>query len=307
MANNRKISDDFLKKLIEGEYKEIIDFASKRENELDVQIRHNYLNIYYRGGNLLEVRLRSLHFDEFYFHRGAKDMRKTHMIDKCKKGDKACIARWEDYKKKRKEMLELFKEGGGMTTYCKEMTRIIDEWEKDLNTIGISHDEKHAQQQISMNNRGETDYTVVDLEYAVSRKSSFYYEGGLKKKVPRFDIIAVDKFGQLYVIELKTGGDAIDGESGICAHKDCFEHTIERDQDGAFVKEMSELLEQKKALKLVGKNVFIDTSKKPQFIFAFSDKPRVNYGYEEFVNACQVRGYNDKILYVNNERQLINL
>ena len=46
MATKRKISDDeFWKKLTEGEYKEIIAFASKRENELDVQVRDNYLNI----------------------------------------------------------------------------------------------------------------------------------------------------------------------------------------------------------------------------------------------------------------------
>ena len=53
MATKGKISNEkFWKKLTEGEYKEIIDFASKRENELDVQIRDNYLNIYYRGGKL---------------------------------------------------------------------------------------------------------------------------------------------------------------------------------------------------------------------------------------------------------------
>ena len=48
MATKRKISNEkFWKNLTKGEYKEIIDFASQRENELDVQIRDNYLNIYY--------------------------------------------------------------------------------------------------------------------------------------------------------------------------------------------------------------------------------------------------------------------
>ena len=303
MATKRKISNEkFWKNLTEGEYKEIIAFASQRENELDVQIRDNYLNIYYQGGNLLRVHPRSLYFDEFYFHRGAKDMRKTHLIDKCKKGDKACIARWEDYKNRRKEMLDILKERG-MATYCKEMKRIMKEWEADLHTIGISHDEKNAQQQISMNNRGATDYTVVDLEYAVSTTSNFKYNGDSKKKVPRFDIIAVDKTGQLYVIELKTGLKAIDGNSGIRAHMDCFEHSIGRDSKNDFINEMNELLRQKQELKLIDKNVRIDKTKKPHFILAFSDEQGKNQ-YEEFVKACKGRGYQGKVIYVGNDHQL---
>ena len=305
MATKRKISNaKFWKNLTKGEYKEIIDFASQRENELDVQIRDNYLNIYYQGGNLLRVHPRSLYFDEFYFHRGAKDMRKTHLIDKCKKGDKACIARWEDYKNRRKEMLDILKEKErGMATYCKEMKRIMKEWDADLHTIGISHDEKNAQQQISMNNRGATDYTVVDLEYAVSTTSNFKYNGDSTKKVPRFDIIAVDKSGQLYVIELKTGLKAIDGNSGIRAHIDCFDHTIRRDSNNDFINEMDELLKQKQELNLIDKNVFIDKTRKPQFIFSFSDEPGKNQ-YEVFVEACKERGYNDEVIYVGNDYQL---
>ena len=303
MFTQRKISNEkFWKNLTEGEYKEIIAFASQRENELDVQIRDNYLNIYYQGGNLLRVHPRSLYFDEFYFHRGAKDMRKTHLIDKCQKGDKACIARWEDYKNRRKEMLDILKERG-MATYCKEMKRIMKEWEADLHTIGISHDEKNAQQQISMNNRGATDYTVVDLEYAVSTTSNFKYNGDSTKKVPRFDLIAVDKSGQLYVIELKTGLKAIDGNSGIRAHIDCFEHSIGRDSKNDFINEMNELLRQKQELKLIDKNVRIDQTKKPQFILAFSDEQGKNQ-YEEFVKACKGRGYQGKVIYVGNDHQL---
>ena len=304
MATKRKISNEkFWKNLTKGEYKEIIDFASQRENELDVQIRDNYLNIYYQGGNLLRVHPRCLYFDEFYFHRGAKDMRKTHLIDKCKKRDEACIARWEDYKNRRKEMLDILNEKRDMATYCKEMKRIMKEWEADLHTIGISHDEKNAQQQISMNNRGATDYTVVDLEYAVSTTSNFKYNGDSTKKVPRVDLIAVDKSGQLYVIELKTGLKAIDGNSGIRAHMDCFKHSIGSDSNNDFINEMDKLLGQKQELKLIENNARIDTSKQPRFIFAFSDEPGKNQ-YEVFVEACKERGYNDEVIYVDNDYQL---
>ena len=78
MATKRLItSKELLQKLTKGSYKEIIEFAAKRENDLDVQIRDNYLNIYYRGGNLLRIHPRSFYFDEFYFHRNVKQLRKT--------------------------------------------------------------------------------------------------------------------------------------------------------------------------------------------------------------------------------------
>ena len=86
MATKRLItSKELLRKLTNGEYKEIIEFAAKRENNLDVQIRDNYLNIYYRGGNLLRIHPRSFFFDEFYFHRNVKQLRKTHLIEKAEK------------------------------------------------------------------------------------------------------------------------------------------------------------------------------------------------------------------------------
>lgn len=299
MAKERIISSKrLMEKLTKGEYKGIIDYASKLENELDVQIRDNYLNIYYRGGNLLKINPQSLYFDEFYFHRVEK-MRKTHLKKQAHEGDKKCIALWESYKEKREEMLNILK-NDGMANYCPKMKSIMDGWEKDLNTIDISHDEKNAQQQISMNNRGRTVYTVVDLEYAVSKTSPFSYNCEPKKKVPRFDIVAIDRSGQLYVIELKTGLGAIDGDSGIRAHIDCFEHTIGRDQEGAFVKEMAGLLQQKQDLNLIDRSLKIDPSKKPLFIFAFSDKPG-EHRYEEFVNACKNRGYNGKVIYVDND------
>ena len=307
MVTKRVISSKELwKKLTEGEYKDIIEFALKRENNLDVQIRDNYLNIYYQGGNLLRIHPRSLFFDEFYFHRGAKSLRKTHLIERSKSGDKECAALWKSYIDQRDSMLNILKEKGGMEEYSTKMKKVMDGWEIDLHDIDISHDEKNEQQQISMNNRGTTPYTVIDLEYAVSRTSSFYYNGKLDKKVPRFDIIAVDKTGQLYVIELKTGLGAIDNDSGIGPHMDCFNHTIGRDRGNVFLNEMAELLEQKKSLKLIDKATYIDTAKKPQFIFAFSDKDGENH-YVDFVEACKDKGYNGKVIYLDNSHQLKDL
>ena len=301
MVTRRFISSkEFLRKLTQGKYKDIIEYASQRENELDVQIRDNYLNIYYRGGNLLRVHPRHFYFDEFYFHRGAKDRRKTHLLKSDKTEDKELVT---SYQGKRDEMLSIL-QNEGMAAYCVQMKGIMDKWEEDLHTIGISHDEKNEQQLISMNNRGNTDYTVIDLEYSVSTSSNFHYEGNLTKTAPRFDIIAVDKTGQLVVIELKTGLGAIQNSSGIRAHKYCFDHSIGRDQKGEFMQEMIDLLDQKKSFHLIDENVQIDKDKKPQFLFAFSEKVPGENLYEEFVKACRAINYTDKIIYLDNEHKL---
>ena len=298
-TTKRKISKELWTKLTEGEYKGIIEFASKRENNLDVQIRDNYLNIYYRGGNLLRLRPRSMFFDEFYFHTDVKKNRKTHIVEKAKNGDTESIKLCSNYKEQRDKMLNILKGKDKMPEYCEKMKALMDEWESALNTINISHKEKNAQQEISMNNRGTTSYTVIDVEYEVSRKSEFRYNGELNKKAPRFDIIAVDTNGQLYVIELKTGLGAIGGTSGICEHIDCFENSIGKDENGDFINEMEALLELKKALNLIDKNTKIDSNKKPLFILAFSDKPGENL-YPDFVNACKAKGYHGKTIYLDN-------
>ena len=62
-------------------------------------------------------------------------------------------------------------------------------------------------------------------------------------------------------------------------------------------------MEQKQKLKLIEKDIRIDSTKKPQFIFAFSDEPGKNQ-YKEFVEACKERGYNDEVIYVDNDYQL---
>jgi hypothetical protein len=165
MATKRLItSKELLQKLTKGDYKEIIEFAAKRKNNLDVQIRDNYLNIYYRGGNLLRIHPRSFYFDEFYFHRNVKQIRKTHLVAKAKEGDIEAKEKWNQYVDQQKRMFNILKEEDGISRYCKEMKSVMDVWEKELNTIGISHDEKNEQQLISMNNRGKTAYTVIDLE-----------------------------------------------------------------------------------------------------------------------------------------------
>ena len=163
----RQLSCSLFRELKEGALHSLLEFI-KRDSSLDFQIRENYANVYYKGGNILKIKPKSFDIDKMYFHT-AKDKNSTEV-----KQDK---------------------------------TRLSALSER------VQHNEKKEQQQIAVANRNDTDYVVLDLEYAVSTNSAFAYNGKESKYVPRFDIIAIHD-GRLVVIELKKGLGAVSGTSG---------------------------------------------------------------------------------------------
>jgi hypothetical protein len=145
--------------------------------------------------------------------------------------------------------------------------------------------ERKRQHFIACSNRAFTpqnDLVVIDIEYAVSILKSYNHavtvdkQQNVHKKVPKFDIIAVDKEGQLYVIELKDNlsADQPNSPQNVDAHQDDFNHTV-RDSygtDGSFVSEMQTVLDQKRNLGLLPKEIHIRDAA-PKFAIAYSGNP----------------------------------
>lgn len=284
----RQLSSRFVKTLT-GELKNLLD-CIVQDKELDMQIRDGYVNVYYNGGNILRIKPRSFEFDEMYYNDPSV-MRSTY----AKKDDNIHTQLLEKRDKLKKLLPDYPQE------YFQQAKEAMDEWAKKLSDIA-EYEEKKEQQQIALANRCETDYVVLDLEYAVSRNSVFAYNGKEKKVVPRFDIIAISN-EQLVVIELKKGLGATGGVSGIEPHIDCYDHTIGRDNNGKFVKEMRELLAQKQEFGLLDSKLKI-TNEKPVFIFAFSDED----GKEEFGKFIDLlpEKYKGSAIYLNKNHKLIS-
>ena len=112
---------------------------------------------------------------------------------------------------------------------------------------------------------------VIDIEYAVSTKKP--YNTCKNKKVPKFDIIAVSRSGQLYAIELKNTIHADNDKSSqsVKAHKEDFHHTIgSNSPQNDFVQEMDKVLKTKQRMGLLPPSLHIDTSIMPKFAVAYS-------------------------------------
>ena len=286
LCEDPKRGKDFLYRQLrsnDGIYHNILEYVIN-DNELDLQIRENYINVYYKGGNILKLKPKSYDIDIMYFQYDANVKSKDIKSDKTK---------LKLLEKEREVLIDLLPKNP--QEYFIKAKKVMDRWDFAMSERK-QHNEKKEQQEIAIANRKNSDYIVLDLEYAVSQNSLFKYNGNKGKKVPRFDIIAIHN-GQLVIIELKKGLGAIGGESGIEPHMDCFNATIGRDTQGLFMREMRDLLRQKKALGIIADNVEISDAK-PKFVFAFADEEG-NDDFDKFVEKCREQKYYDDILCID--------
>jgi len=244
------------------------------DDDLDVQIRNDYLNIYFKGGNIAKVNSEnSVGFDMFYFYL---EHDKTPKKDIMK--DENIVP---GLKAKRDKLISLFK-GGDYKQYFSLAKKAMTKWLR-------IHDkpERMEQHTLSIENQyNKSDYTIIDLEYQVSTKSdfacTFIPAGRTDPKKPRFDIIAVDKQGRLCVIELKKGSKSLEGTSGLEEHWTCYQESIARDPK-SFIAEMKQVLKQKKEFSLITNQLEIkDSSLEFMFAYSFDDKTTDEEQNEKF-------------------------
>ncbi len=252
-------SEQFIKALESGHLKPMLDLVNTKEHgDLDVQIRNNYINIYYNGGNIAKIRNeKSIELDEFYFCLEKDRSRNVISQDEATMGE---------LKLKRDALIGKFKKGD-FATYFSEVKELMDTW-----LFAYNKPELIAQHQLTIDNRyGASDYTIIDLAYQVSTESAFACKlkgANGKAKKPKFDIVAVDKDGKLCVIEFKKGPGALTGVSGLKEQYECYKQSIDLNHE-AFINEMKNLLKQKQSFNLIDKQVEIK-SLASEFMFAFA-------------------------------------
>jgi len=285
----------------DGKWGSIIEYVRKHSDIYDLQVRANYLNVYYNGGNILRINPRSLDVDEFYFHTeidANRDTRKTVIQEKAKKGNEKAKDIIEKLSRERDNILDLIKSGNAspknVEDYFYKMKTQMDKWEdalychrvddseknkykdKDCAEREKYHKEKYIQQKISLANRNFDNFglVVLDVEFAVSDNAPYRSEDCTH---PRFDMIAVDKEGKIHVLELKygLGATGIDNQgesaSDIKGHTDKFLKTVGGDVYKKFLEDIERIVSAKKSLGLSWLDKIKVSNKEPVFDIVYAE------------------------------------
>jgi hypothetical protein len=303
------LPDDFMSKL--SCFKYLVEISNDPTNLLDLQYRGNSINVYYKGGSLLKLSgTESIDFSEKYYLIPSKygfrssdleRLRKDNYEEKLRKKpskkykeatqqelEYAHIESLQVYKeliKERDNDVQQLKNSQSLSetkSILKKMTNQMDLWKANKQIV---KDERSIQQYISIFNKkfdNKTNFIVIDIEYALSSLSKYCKEGVKWNKQPRIDILAIDRNGQLYVMELKYGMKSVDlQKAGAIDHINDFYATVgHKDKWEYFMKDLEVLFNRKKKEHIIEENVKLDTTKPPCFAFiikCFKDADEVDF------------------------------
>jgi hypothetical protein len=269
MKYRRGLSEAFMNDLERGVLNPLLERV-RADTSLDLQIRENYLNIYYRGGSLLKVSPRPRRKSQYVFDFNRKyfapEKRKTARLEAPEVDSTDSVCGW----------LSNFG--------CLKDT--MDLW------FGKHPKDERSLQQLVVweNNDGPwangTDYFIVDIEYDSRKGESTKGEGG------RFDLVALHWPSdsqtrqlkgkcqpKLAVIEMKAGDGALKGKAGLQDHVEVWERfNASGARRKAFAEEMMTVFQQKQQLGLIRALPGGCSSAKPRRLPAASDlAPEIEY------------------------------
>ena len=241
----RLLDVEFVQDLLSGSLSTLLEYVIE-DPSLDFQIRENYINIYYRGGNLLKIDKKSKEYNYFFdlnFFKGNNQTSKEILVELLNK------SLWNDYIPKAKQIMDRFY--GATKNEEREFEQLVI---RDNNRSSLANG---------------TDFFIIDVEYAYPSVGIFdliavqWLSEGPKRKDP-------DKYKpKLFIIEMKYGDRALNGKSGLRDHLKQFHHLIEnKTYQRQFKKEMIDLFEQKRNLGLIP---CLDKINNPNSIHAFDD------------------------------------
>lgn len=227
--NKRQISKVFMEDLISGRLKNLLEMI-KNDNTLDLEIRKNYINIYYRGGNILRVEEKANNKYEFKFD--------TNYGYKSTIPNKNNISEWIRRIQSFKSCMDVY-----LTKKQKserEFQQLIVR-ENNYSNVGKS-----------------TDYFIIDIEYNNRKYKT-------KNKTAQFDLIAVEWKSErtkrklqgnykprLCFFEMKYSDGALNGKAGVITHLKDFNDFINSPDNLKNIKdEMLNILRIKRELNII--------------------------------------------------------
>ncbi|MFN2262252.1 MAG: hypothetical protein ABR595_09340 [Psychroflexus sp.] len=235
VQKKRQLDEEFITALLRGDLKELLQYI-KRDNSLDLEIRENYINIYYLGGNILKVSKKG---NTYKFSFNFNYLKPAQSLQ-------------ENFIKKQKTDIQKHKADQNWNAYFPLAKQAMDFH------FSTNHKEEREFQQLIVRENNyssvanSTDFFIIDIEYD-------------NRAGARFDIVAVEwpsvasirklQNGfkpKLVVIEMKYGDGAFKGSASLKKHCDDFNSfSSSATYLNAFKSEMLTVFSQKRLLGLI--------------------------------------------------------
>ncbi len=245
--------------------------VKEKDDELCLEIRDGYINIYYKGGNLLKISQKrngySFHFDAKY-----------------------CLNKDDDSNYQKMKSLNT----SSIQDYADNFDLMMSEMDSWLK----KHPKKERtfQHKLLVNNKN-----IIDIEYATPKSKL----SGNKLNM-RLDMLMVED-DKLIIVENKYGIGAISGNAGVKVHYDDICTLINTpDVYDELIQSVINIAKAKYALGLIDKPIENIDKTKTEILFLFAD---FNQKSESLKNEIQLMNvsYPYKFLFMNGEETKIDL
>lgn len=273
----RVLSDKFISDLNEtdGFLYPILE-RIRKDHSLMLAIRNDYLNVYYRGGNLLKLTRQSngsyqSFFDDQYIKSGQSISSLPPVINS-KSAAKNCVDSFQ------------------------ELKLAMDFYFSDNNKLEREYQQLVARENNDSTISNESEYFVTDIEFADTVLGA------------RFDILAIRWLAtqrknsancRAALIEMKYGDKAICGGSGLLDHLKDMDTFIDSDRYGDLLGTIEGQFNQLNQLKLLKFNqssnhteIKLDAKDKPEVIFILANHNPRSSNLKKIINDQQMDKYN---------------
>lgn len=262
--SGRGLTDWMLRQFIEPEgmlYPVLAELHADSHRWYELEIRRHYVNIYYRGGNLMEIRQPDPRYP-----------RLTGTFDKRYIAKYAGKDKWENKCPPTPQELSVHNRLEEAEVLGRRVLKSRDVVEAhaasfadrraamDANKKRWPKGERETQQAIALaNNSPESQYLVCDVEYSFVHKHPHASSDTQKNKTSFLDLVAAyrprvglsDSPARLALIELKYGASAIDGTAGLREHvEDIAQLMTEAGNFDAIGDELLRMMDHKHRLRL---------------------------------------------------------
>ena len=263
----RGLNTEFMHDLLSGDLRPLFE-AISQDDTLDFQIRDNYVNIYYRGGNLIK-----LIKDPIYSGVYQTDFDANYLLG---------------FDTKLYDCIDDNETLHGWISAIPELKRCMDRFFHK----NPKNEREFAQAFVRENNRTKMllpgpDYFICDTEYNFTVPGA---KGQFDAVAVRWDSTSIARKKprdlRLAFVEIKFGDGALQGKAGIAKHISDVENFLAHYNPVAFREEMKTVFSQKRKLGYIlnQKDVESFSEQKPEYIFVLANHDPATSGLKQVLS-----------------------